>query len=252
MFRPRRLDRPSDRPQRLPTALDRDRRQPQLPGHPGRDFPAGPQPSVRRRLPQAIPQLFDHVLGQDRRARPVAPPQVTQRIRTLGMVARQQLLDPPHAKGGHGGHLRDLMTLRQEPNRLKMPRRPGIRCRAHPLFQSPKAQVRHHMRHACPPRSRPTATYPPRHGAQRPAERIIRKAYEPVGSRGNARPRSAAATAFLSGCHDRGPPVCRLRPDGWCRRPPRLGRAGAPPHAAGVGAAKPRRSPPIFGVGSSC
>ena len=94
------------------------------------------------------------------------------------MVARQQLLDPPHAKGGHGGHLRDLMTLRQEPNRLKMPRRPGIRCRAHPLFQSPKAQVRHHMRHACPPRSRPTATYPPRHGAQRPAERIIRKAYQ--------------------------------------------------------------------------
>lgn len=58
-----------------------------------------------------------------------------------------------------------------------MPRRAGIWYRAHPLFQSPKAQVRHHMRHACPPRSRPTTTYPPRHGAQRPAEHIIRKAY---------------------------------------------------------------------------
>src|SRR5436190_1879655 len=34
MLRPRRLDRPADRPQRLPAALDRHRGEPQLPRHP--------------------------------------------------------------------------------------------------------------------------------------------------------------------------------------------------------------------------
>src|SRR4051794_5835614 len=147
MLRPRHLHRPPERPQRLPAALDRHRGEPQLLRHPRRDLAAGPQPAVGRRVRQAGPQLVEQLRLQDRRSRPVAPSQVAERVRTAGVVPRQQLLDPPHPERGRRGHLGHLVALRQQPDRLDVPGRAGVRRDAEPLPQLRHAQVSRHLRH---------------------------------------------------------------------------------------------------------
>src|SRR5690242_2401469 len=147
MLRPRHLDRPPDRPQRLPAALDRHRGQPELPRHPRRGLAAAPQPAVGRRLRQAGPQPVEQFRLRDRRSRPVAPSQVAERVRTPGVVAGQQLLDPPHPERGRRGHLGRRVPLRQQPDRLDMPGRAGVRRGAEPLPQLRHARVSRHLRH---------------------------------------------------------------------------------------------------------
>src|SRR3954447_26968320 len=137
MLRPRHLHRPPERPQRLPAALDRHRGEPQLLRHPRRDLATGPQPAVRRRPRQPEPQLVEQLRLQDRRSRPVAPSQVAERVRTAGVVPRQQLLDPPHPGRGRRGHLGHLVALRQQPDRLDVPGRAGVRRGAEPLPPAP-------------------------------------------------------------------------------------------------------------------
>src|SRR3954468_14871852 len=84
---------------------------------------AAPQPAVGRRVRQAGPQLVEQLRLQDRRSRPVAPSQVAERVRAPGVVAGQQLLDPPHPERGRRGHLGRRVTLRQQPDRLDVPGR---------------------------------------------------------------------------------------------------------------------------------
>src|SRR3954452_22022804 len=115
--------------------------------HPRRDLPTGPQPAVRRRPRQPEPQLVEQLRLQDRRSRPVAPSQVAERVRTAGVVPRQQLLDPPHPERGRRGHLGHLVALRQQPDRLDVPGRAGVRRDAEPLPQLRHAQVSRHLRH---------------------------------------------------------------------------------------------------------
>src|SRR3954470_13158202 len=148
MLRPRHLHRPPERPQRLPAALDRHRGEPQLLRHPRRGLAAAPQPAVGRRVRQAGPQLVEQLRLQDRRSRPVAPSQVAERVRAPGVVAGQQLLDPPHPERGRRGHLGRRVTLRQQPDRLDVPGRAGVRRDAEPLPQLRHAQVSRHLRHA--------------------------------------------------------------------------------------------------------
>src|SRR4051812_41090722 len=107
-----------------------------------------PQPAVRRRPRQPEPQLVEQLRLQDRRSRPVAPSQVAERVRTAGVVPRQQLLDPPHPERGRRGHLGHLVALRQQPDRLDVPGRAGVRRGAEPLPQLRHAQVSRHLRHA--------------------------------------------------------------------------------------------------------
>jgi hypothetical protein len=159
MLRPRHLDRPPDRPQRLPAALDRHRGEPQLLRHPRRDLATGRQPAVRRRPRQPEPQPVEQLRLQDRRSRPVAPSQVAERVRTPGVVPRQQLLDPPHPERGRRGHLGHLMALRQQPDRLDVPGRAGVRRDAEPLPQLRHAQVPRHLRHVSASR-KPTPSLP--------------------------------------------------------------------------------------------
>src|SRR3954466_14044370 len=123
------------------------RRAPALLRHPRRDLAAAPQPAVRRRPRQPEPQLVEQLRLQDRRSRPVAPSQVAERVRAAGVVPRQQLLDPPHPERGRRGHLGHLVALRQQPDRLDVPGRAGVRRGAEPLPQLRHAQVSRHLRH---------------------------------------------------------------------------------------------------------
>jgi hypothetical protein len=75
------------------------------------------------------------------------PPQVTEGVRTLGVVACQQLLDPPYPKCSRGRHVRDPVALGQQPDGLEMARRLGLRGSAQAPLQFFNAQVPYHMRH---------------------------------------------------------------------------------------------------------
>src|SRR3954471_23958214 len=116
------LPSPAPAPPRTPTAPT-----PRPPRHPRRGLAAAPQPAVGRRVRQAGPQLVEQLRLQDRRSRPVAPSQVAERVRAPGVVPRQQLLDPPHPERGRRGHLGRRVTLRQQPDRLDVPGRAGVR-----------------------------------------------------------------------------------------------------------------------------
>src|SRR3954463_15236995 len=98
---------PPSTPRRAPPGGD-----PHPPPHPRRALATGPRPAARRRPRQPEPQLVEQLRLQDRRSRPVAPSQVAERVRTAGVVPRQQLLDPPHPERGRRGHLGHVVALR--------------------------------------------------------------------------------------------------------------------------------------------
>src|SRR3954463_11457485 len=83
------LDRRADRLQGLPAALGQNRGEPEFARHPMRHLRAGPQATIRRRLTQTILELLQQVEPQDGGARSVPASQITQRLRTVGVIAGQ-------------------------------------------------------------------------------------------------------------------------------------------------------------------
>jgi len=79
-------------------------------------------------------------------------PQVAQRLQALGVVARQQTLDPAPGKGHRGRDLGDVVPFGEKPDGLNVPRRGCIRARAIALLQRRNTQMIGHMRHGAPPR----------------------------------------------------------------------------------------------------
>jgi len=79
-------------------------------------------------------------------------PQVAQRLQALGVVARQQTLDPAPGKGHRGRDLGDVVPFGEKPDCLNVPRRGCIRARVIALLQRRNTQMIGHMRHGAPPR----------------------------------------------------------------------------------------------------
>ena len=129
------LHRPADRLQGLPAALGQDRSEPEFARHPGRHFGARPQSAVRRWLTQTSLELVQQVRLQNRGAGTVPSAQVAQSLRTLGVVAGQQTLDPAPGIRHRGRDLGDVVALGQKPDRLKVPHRSHVRARAILLFE---------------------------------------------------------------------------------------------------------------------
>src|SRR3954469_16555515 len=89
------LHRPIDRFERLPAALGQDRSKPEFARHPGRHLRAGPQAAVRGWLKQTSLELLQQVGPQNGGACPVPASQIAQSLRTLGVIAGEQI--PPSA-----------------------------------------------------------------------------------------------------------------------------------------------------------
>jgi len=112
MARARLLHRPVDRLQGLPAALRQDRSEPEFAGHPGRHLGAGPQAAVGRRRRKPLGQPRQKLRAQHARRTPIAPAQVAQGFRAMGVVAGQQLLNPAWNEARHRGDIRDRVTPR--------------------------------------------------------------------------------------------------------------------------------------------
>jgi hypothetical protein len=125
--------------------------EPKLIGHEVRNLAARPHPAVWRRLLQPILELRQNLRLEHRWRAAVVTAKVAERLRSQGVVAGLQFLDPARHKAGQFRHLGNRMTLRQKPNGLVMPRRARIRARTIPLFQLLDAQMIRHMRHGPPP-----------------------------------------------------------------------------------------------------
>ena len=117
VLRSRPLQRPADRPKRLPASLHRYLLQAELLGQIRRHLAARPHAAIGGRVCQANPQLVEHGRRQDRGRPPVPPPQISQSIRSFGIVALQQLVHPTLAQGHRGRHLRGCVALREKPDR---------------------------------------------------------------------------------------------------------------------------------------
>src|SRR4051795_2127844 len=109
---------------------------PGSPPHPGRHLGARPQSAVRRWLKQTSLELVQQVRPQDRGTGAVPAPQIAQSLRTLGVIAGQQTLDPSSRKRHGGRNLGTRVPLGQKPDRLKVPRRGHIRAGPILLLQS--------------------------------------------------------------------------------------------------------------------
>ena len=122
MPRPRRLGRPADPPQRLPAALRVRPLQPKALCHPGGDLGAAPHAAILGRRPHPRGQGGEHGLRQKAGGLAVAPPPVAQRRGAGGVVARRQLRHPARHEGQHLRDLQHGAPLRQQPDRLEVPR----------------------------------------------------------------------------------------------------------------------------------
>src|SRR6266852_5908477 len=147
--RTRRLDRPTDRLQRLTAALWRKLLEPKLIGQ-GRELAARPHAAVRRRLLEPNLQLLQKLGLEHRRQRAVVAAKIPECLRPQRVVAGLQLLNPARHKARQRRYLRNRMTLRQKPDRLVVPRRARILARAITPLQLPNAQISRNMRHGPP------------------------------------------------------------------------------------------------------
>jgi hypothetical protein len=180
MPRPGCLDRPADAPQRLPAALWMHPRQAEVPRHPGRHLGAAPQPAAVGRRPQPLGQGGQHGLGQQARRPAIPPPLVAQRRGAEGVVAGRQFLHPARREGQHLADLEEGPPLRQQPDRLMVPRLGHIAGRPVARLQLPNGKMINDPCHGCAPR--PWSSRLPPHaraGDRRPhSEPITRKRYQ--------------------------------------------------------------------------
>ncbi len=158
MLGPGHLDRPLERPQRLPAALRRHRRKTQLAGHPGRHLRTRPEPAIGRWPLQTLLQPGKYLWRQDRWRPPVMTAPIAQRPRALGVVARQQLFQPAFPIARQSRNFRHRMALRQQPDRLVMPRRRRRLGRPIVLFQLRNAQMPRYTGHPSILRDSPQTT----------------------------------------------------------------------------------------------
>src|SRR5450631_1432028 len=80
--------------ERFPATLWRDRYQAEFASHPSRNLAARPQPAIRWRLTKAQAQFIEQAGLQDRCRCAVAPAQIAERLRPLGVVTSEQLFNP--------------------------------------------------------------------------------------------------------------------------------------------------------------
>ena len=177
--RPRLLDRPADRLQRLPAALNRDLLQTQLGGHPVRDLAARPDPAGERRLVQTHTKALKQLRLQDRRDAAIAAPKIAQSGRPERVVAFDQLFDPAKPERRDLGHFPRRMPLGDQIDRLKMPRRPDVLGRLVTRFQLRNAQMLDDPSHARLPRIMAIPSISPMPPQESPtSESITRKPYD--------------------------------------------------------------------------
>ena len=122
MPRARRLKGPVDPLQRLPAALRMHLRQAEMRRDPGGGLGAAPEAAVLGRRPHPLGQGGEHLFGQQAGGLAVAPPPIAERLGAAGVVARRQFRHPARREGQHLGHLQHGAPLRQEPDRLGVPR----------------------------------------------------------------------------------------------------------------------------------
>jgi hypothetical protein len=155
-------------------------RQAEVPRHPGRHLGAAPQPAVLGRRPQPLGQGGQHGLGQQARRPAIPPPLVAQRRGAEGVVAGRQFLHPARREGQHLADLEEGPPLRQQPDRLMVPRLGHIAGRPVARLQLPNGKMINDPCHGCAPR--PWSSRLPPHaraGDRRShSEPITRKRYD--------------------------------------------------------------------------
>jgi len=110
--RTRLLDRPTNRFERFPASLWGKPLQAQFVRHPARDLAARPTPAVGRSLVETDAKTLQQLRLQHGRFAAIVPAQIAKRRRPVGVVAFQELFDPPPPKRGDRGDFPGRMSLR--------------------------------------------------------------------------------------------------------------------------------------------
>ena len=203
--RPRRLRRPADPLQGLPAALRVHLRQTEVPRHPGGDLGAAPHAAIPGRPPHPLGQGGERVLGQQIGGPAVVPPPVAQGFGTERIVALRQFLDPARHEGQHLGDLDEGPPLRQQPDRLEVPRLGRVPRRPVPRLQLLERQMLHDPRHGPAPEPGAANLRPPISGVTLQITEAISRSWYDSHAERTAAPCSREPTA-------RRPPAVGPRP----------------------------------------
>jgi len=134
-------------------------RQAEVARHPQGHLGAGPAPAIVGRRLQALGERRQQRRGQHARGPAVAPSLVAQSLRAVRVVARGQLLHPARRERQHPSHLQHRSSLRQQPDRLGVPRLGRIPYGPVTRLQLFNRQVPDDPRHGPAPKPR-TSAYP--------------------------------------------------------------------------------------------
>src|ERR1700720_217789 len=129
MARPRPLDRISDGDERIPAALIVYRFQRVERGEPPRPLGPGPHAAVLGRRLDPLFQRRKGLRRHDARLSTVVGALVAETIGTTRIVASDQLIDPTRRERQQLSYLVEIVTLGQQPQRMKMALGDRIACR---------------------------------------------------------------------------------------------------------------------------
>ena len=122
-----------------------------MPRHPGRHLGAAPQPAGLGRRPHLLGQGSQHILGQQARRPAIPPPLVAQCLGAKRVVAGCQFLHPAWHEGQDLGDFENGTSLRQQPDRLGVPRLGDVPRRPVPRLQLFKREMIDDPRHGTAP-----------------------------------------------------------------------------------------------------
>lgn len=179
MTRPRALDRPADRPQRVPASLLGDFAS-ELARHYGCHLLRRPHPAVVWRALQALAQRVQHRRRQYRRRCAVASPQIAEAVGAERVVAGEDLLHPAPREARQLGHLLAAASLRKKPDHLVVSRQGRIGAVAIPRLKLVDIKMSSHLCHACPLTLAGRLNVSIRLGNPKNRDSITRKPYDPL------------------------------------------------------------------------
>jgi hypothetical protein len=153
--------------------------QAQFARHPRRGLAARPNSAVGRRFAQTPAKPLQQLRLQNRRDAAVGAAPIADSCGSERVVAFDELFDPPPPKQRDVRDFARRMTLRQQMDRLKMPRRRHVPAGLVTPLQLPNAQMVDNPSHVRLPRIMALLSISPIPPPEsRPVESIARKPYE--------------------------------------------------------------------------
>lgn len=147
MARPRLLDRVADGHECIPAALIVHRSEIVEARQPAGDLGSRPLPAVVGRRTQPLFERCKGGRGQNARLRAVVDALIAKPLRAALVVAFDEAAHPTRGEGQKRRRLLDIVTLRQQPKRVKVALGDRLACRLVATLQLSSAKMRRDRHH---------------------------------------------------------------------------------------------------------